>query len=305
MQIINRALQIIILSVKKLMDPYYQGFPEAISFGFMMSIIPLVILLSYALAVFKVPINVVFDIANEYLNSDAAKYLMNLLTNTVGNGGVTIALVIAILYGASKAHYSMACIANHMSHLTNGGSYIAERLRAILNTLITIVTVAIALILLVYGELIFNIVVHVIFSNAFVDGIGAAEVAGRIEEIMTSTVAKLLLWIRWPIMLCIFSLVLSLNFYVLPAKRARFRYSIPGGAFAGLGIIVVSKLFSFYTSSLATYNLIYGSAAALVALMFWFYLISWVMVLGLVLNEVLQELRGDRRDALSAVVRDE
>lgn len=302
MQIINRIVQVIILSVKKLMDPYYQGFPEAISFGFMMSIIPLVILLSYALAAFKVPIDMIFGIANEYMTSDAAKYLMNLLTNTVGTGGLTIALVLAVLYGASKAHYSMACVANYMSHLTNGGSFIAERLRAIFNTLITIVTVTISLILLVYGELIFKIVLHLIFSNAIIEGLGAAEVASGIENIMTSTVAKAVMWLRWPAMLCLFALVLSLNFYVLPAKRSKFRYSIPGGAFAGLGIIIVSKVFSFYTSNLSNYNLIYGSAAALVALMFWFYLISWVMVLGLVLNEVLQELRFNKSEVSSAIV---
>ena len=292
MQIINRAIQIVVLSVKQLKDPYYQGFVGQIAFGFMMSIIPLLILISFVLAVFEISIDTLYELAGEYLTSGAAEYMMGLVTNTGGTGGLTAVLIFVALYGASKAHYSLACIANHMATGEDNANIFIERLRAIWNTIITIVTVAVALVLLVYGEVVFNIVVHIIFSNSLVEGIGAAEVAQSIEAVMTSTVAKLLLWLRWPIMLCLFAVVFGLNFYVLPKKRTKFRYALPGGAFTGLGILVVSRLFALYANNITSYNLIYGSAAALVVMMVWFYLISWVMVLGLVLNEVLSELRG-------------
>jgi len=292
MQIINRAIQIVVLSVKQLKDPYYQGFVGQIAFGFMMSIIPLLILISFVLAVFEISIDTLYELAGEYLTSGAAEYMMGLVTNTGGTGGLTAVLIIVALYGASKAHYSLACIANHMATGEDNANIFIERLRAIWNTIITIVTVAVALVLLVYGEVVFNIVVHIIFSNSLVEGIGAAEVAQSIEAVMTSTVAKILLWLRWPIMLCLFAVVFGLNFYVLPKKRTKFRYALPGGAFTGLGILVVSRLFALYANNITSYNLIYGSAAALVVMMVWFYLISWVMVLGLVLNEVLSELRG-------------
>ena len=298
MQIINRAVQIVVLSIKQLKDPYYQGFVGQIAFGFMMSIIPLLILISYVLAVFEISTDTLYDLAGEYLTGGAAEYMMGLVTNTGGTGGLTVVLIIVALYGASKAHYSLACIANHMSTVGDNANMVLERIRAIWNTVITIVTIAAALVLLVYGEVIFNIVVHIIFSNSLVEGIGAAQIAQSIEEVMTSTVAKLLLWLRWPIMLCLFAIVFGFNFYVLPKKRTKFRYALPGGAFTGLGILIVSRLFSIYANSITSYNLIYGSAAALVVMMVWFYLISWVMVLGLVLNEVLSELRGTGKNAV-------
>jgi membrane protein len=64
------------------------------------------------------------------------------------------------------------------------------------------------------------------------------------------------------------------------AQADEWRWLTWGSALAAVGWIVVSILFSFYTSHFADYNKSYGSLGAIVAFMFWLWLATTVILLG-------------------------
>jgi membrane protein len=77
-----------------------------------------------------------------------------------------------------------------------------------------------------------------------------------------------------------FVLFLALYRWV-PNTRVSWRAAIWGAAFAALGWELITGAFSWYLSSgLARYQLVYGSLGAIVALMFWIYLSSWIALFG-------------------------
>ncbi|MEG2298399.1 MAG: YhjD/YihY/BrkB family envelope integrity protein, partial [Anaerovoracaceae bacterium] len=76
------------------------------------------------------------------------------------------------------------------------------------------------------------------------------------------------------------------NYYFLPINRVRFKDLIPGTIFASIGLLLVTLFYSLYMNNLANYNILYGSLASIIALMFWFYLLSWVLALGILFNKV-------------------
>jgi membrane protein len=59
-------------------------------------------------------------------------------------------------------------------------------------------------------------------------------------------------------------------------------------------ISVVTKIFTWYLGSgLSTYNLVYGSLGAIVALLFWIYLISLIIFSGAHLGAAISHVHRD------------
>ena len=65
---------------------------------------------------------------------------------------------------------------------------------------------------------------------------------------------------------------------------ARKRWVSWGAVLATLAWVVASLALSFYISNFADFNKTYGSLGAIIALMFWFWVSAYVVLLGAELN---------------------
>ncbi len=84
-------------------------------------------------------------------------------------------------------------------------------------------------------------------------------------------------------------LALSLLYRFGPSRhRARWRWITPGSVLATLLWLLVSVLFSLYVGDLASYDVTYGSLGAAIAVMMWFYVSVYVVLLGAELNAELE-----------------
>jgi membrane protein len=69
-------------------------------------------------------------------------------------------------------------------------------------------------------------------------------------------------------------------YYFAPNIKQPWRWITPGALFAAVGLIIVSKLFSYYLSVGPSYSATYGSLGAVIVLMLWLYLVGLVLILG-------------------------
>lgn len=272
---LKRILDMTALSIKEFRDPYYQGFAAQLAFYFMLSIIPIVLLLSQLLSFFSISMDYIYDYLNRYLVGGAADFLIDMLKSSP-TGSINIVLIVVALWAASKAQYALNRIANYMSNDAYGKGFLRERLRAIFNIVLTIITLSVALVVLVYGRPLLALALEMMFTRP------------ETKESITGA----LLMLRWPVMLILYFFMISFNYYVLPTRRVRYREVLPGSVFAAVGMLVTTSLFSLYTTKITSYNLLYGSLASLVALMVWLILLAWVLCIGLVFNKVLKETKG-------------
>lgn len=83
--------------------------------------------------------------------------------------------------------------------------------------------------------------------------------------------------------------------------RKRAPWLTPGAALAALLWAAASVAFSIYLANFGSYNRIYGSLGAGVALLMWFYLTAYAVLLGAALNQVLNIPRPLPRHAGAAV----
>nr|WP_236960772.1 YihY/virulence factor BrkB family protein [Methylobacterium durans] len=101
---------------------------------------------------------------------------------------------------------------------------------------------------------------------------------------------------RWPALLVIVSLGLSLIYRYGPSRReAKWRWVSWGSAAAALCWVCASVLFSWYVASFDSYNRVYGSLGAGVGFMTWIWLSVVIVLLGAELNAEME--RQTARDS--------
>ena len=99
-------------------------------------------------------------------------------------------------------------------------------------------------------------------------------------------------WIRWPIAVFLLLLVVAIVYWAAPNVKQPFRVITPGAIVAVTTWIAASLAFGFYVQNFASYSKTYGSMAAVVVLLLYFFLSGAVMLLGAEINAVLARERG-------------
>ncbi len=261
-----------IVGFQQIQDPYYHGFAAQISFYLMLSVVPILILIIQLLGLIGISMETALNVVEQYTGNRISNVLSIIFEfSSIGFGNI-IFLIIA-LWAGSRASFAISRIANYtMTEGKNTGkNYFIERARAIVTMLLTMISLVVAIVILCYGKIIL---------------IGALT-ALRIDD--TSFVDSFWLWLRWPLAFVLYFFIIGYNFYILPTVRKPFRTVIPGALFASIGMLIVSWAYTFYTSSLVNYDIMYGALSSVVALMIWFLLLSWVLILGLMCNKVVED----------------
>jgi membrane protein len=88
------------------------------------------------------------------------------------------------------------------------------------------------------------------------------------------------------------ALVFGFIYHYVTDVKVSWRTALPGAVVAG-GLFEAAKLgFVVYLNSFANYERIYGGAATVVVLMFWFYLVAIILVVGAEVSAELQRTRA-------------
>lgn len=268
---LDRVIKMVALGIKQFSDPYYQGFAAQISFYTMLSLVPTLIVLSQMLGIMDVSLEFLAKWIDLYVAPSMAGTVKQLIRYEPAITSNIIMVVMAI-WAASKAQFSLMRIANYTySDGRTTGKFFHERIRAMKTMAMMLFTIAFVIIMLIYGPSIFKLV----FGKTFV---------GSVLDILWK-------WFRWPVMALMYFLMVSYVYYVLPYEKLHFRELMPGSLFASIGMLVVTVCYSTYTSIAVGNDILYGSLSSIVALMMWFYFISWVLCLGILMNKVWKDTK--------------
>jgi membrane protein len=101
-------------------------------------------------------------------------------------------------------------------------------------------------------------------------------------------------WIRWPIVILILMLAVSLVYYAAPNLKQPFHFITVGAIVAVTVWIMASLAFGFYVQNFGNYNKTYGSMGAVVILLMYFFLSAAVMLFGAEINAARLRARGER-----------
>lgn len=253
---------------KSMSDPFFAGIAAELAFFFLLSIIPTVMLLGILSGFFSVSLNYIIEFVNIYTPKEFASLVKPYLEpSSVKN--LSIVFFVFTLWLASRGFFVVIRISNYAYGIKVEGRFnIAERFKAMKITLLFLFMIIFGLLIVIYGRLIGEFITRHSLSI-----LGSNIVIGNI-----------LYLIRWPIAFAIFYWIMIYIYSRAPNMDLSYKKVRPGALFSTAGILISSLVFSFYAANFANYDILYGSLASVISLLLWFYLIGFVIVLGIHIN---------------------
>lgn len=195
------------------------------------------------------------------------------IINQVYNQSRAIIPITAVtaLWSAGKGVMAMNKGLNCVYDTRETRSFVIMRIRASFYTIVFILAIVIGLILSVFGN---NLS---LFLNEHFP-ILRESVAIILES---RTVVSFGIWF-------FFSMII---YHFLPNRRCELRTHIPGALFTSAAWILISFGFSVYLTFFQGFSGLYGSMTAIILVMLWLYFCMYVMLLGGLLNHLLDEKR--------------
>ena len=90
---------------------------------------------------------------------------------------------------------------------------------------------------------------------------------------------------------------MNLLYYWIPNQKVEFTASLPAAFLASIAVDQATSVFTWYLSSgWARYNLVYGSLGAVIALMFWLYLLSIIVLFGAHLSSAIDSINNQKEN---------
>ena len=268
----QRILQMVILGVRQFRDPYYQGFAAQISFYLLLSLVPILMLLTQILGYFDLSLETVLGWLEEYTGSEITGMMSSLTEFSSAGAAVNIVFIVVALWASSRAMFAIMRISNYTftGGKSTGKGYFRERFRALWTMGIILITLVFSVLILAYGGLI---------VEAFM----------KILPLDGQYLLKLFTLLRWVPAAALYFLMVCFIYFVMPTEKIKFRKILPGGLFACIGMMLVTLLYSKYINNMANYDILYGTLSSIVAILFWFYFLAWVLCLGILINKVLDD----------------
>ncbi len=241
-----------------------QAFAASTAFFLILSLIPLLIMLSSLLPYTRLTEADLVRVLTE-ITPDFGDSVVTSLVNEAYGESVAVFSISALVTMWSGALGMMALIRglNIIYDVDEKRNYFYLRFIAVLYTLAMFVIMLIMLMIMVFGD----IVKHIL-ERAF-PGIWS--------------VAVFFMNFKFVLVIGIATFFFALIYTYVPSARIRFVYQLPGAVFSAVVWYAFSWVFSVYVD-LTSGNSVYGSLATPVFLMFWLYFCIYIFLIGAFLN---------------------
>ncbi len=211
------------------------------------------------------------------LPGDTQEILFDIISGIMENGNIALLSFGAVgaIWSSSKGILSIIKSVNRAYDLEEDRPFLKLRVLSVLFTIALYVVLIVAFSILIFGEVLFNLV------------------------FVSYTWPSLVIWkiLKFLIPLVFMALMLSLLYKFAPSIKkgieVKFSETIPGSIFASLGIVIFSALFAIYVNNFGNYSKAYGSIGGLIVLLIWLYAISIVIVLGAEVNATIISMRNE------------
>lgn len=261
----EKAREFILKIFKYLMRPEMRILPGQLAFFLVMTIIPMLALIVTIAAALSISVDTIRVAISQSIPEGLANILNGIITGDGINFNIIVFYFSAILL-ASNGTYSMINTSNEI-YKVKPKNVISRRVKAIVMIFIIMFLLIFLLAVPVFGGTISEIIIGVTGSRA-----------------LPLMIKKILTILKYPIMLIFLFVNIKLMYIIAPDEEIPSKTTNKGAAFTSIGWVLSTEIFSFYLERFARYDVFYGSISNILVLFLWIYLLSYIFVLGMVLN---------------------
>lgn len=250
---------------KVLKRPEMEILPGHLAFSFVLSLVPTLTILIYIATMLHFDLSFISDFMKNAFSEDFANLLLG--ANTVIKADLNFFITLIVGYVIASNGAASIITSSNMIYGIKNDSFIKRRIKAFMMILI--------IILLFVFLLIFNV-----FGDKIIEMFGLMDISKKMLVNITLIISVL----KGPISWFIIFLFIKIIFTLAPDKKIQAKEVNKGAIFTSVGFVLVTYVYSLYTTNFAKYDVFYGNLASIVVLMIWFYLLSYIVTIGLALN---------------------
>ena len=248
----------------------------ALAFYLLFMIFPFLIFISALLGLLDLNITGMMTVLSDFLPEEVVDLLRMYFTYVTDNPSpqlMVFGLVFSI-YFPMRATNSLMAAVRTAYHLGPPKGFITQWIKVLLYTVTLIVTIALTLSLMTFGERALWYAVEHFHLPEFL--------------------AKLWVTLRFPVAGAVSFLALFLLYALAQDTIQPLKNICPGVLFSLAAWMAFSWLYSYYVNHFSHYSVLYGSIGAVIVVLIWLNLSAFTLILGAEMNGVLISMRKDR-----------
>ncbi|MCM1262659.1 MAG: YihY/virulence factor BrkB family protein [Butyrivibrio sp.] len=177
-------------------------------------------------------------------------------------GTITI-FALVTLWSAAKAMLSLIQGLNEVNDIEEKRNYLLLRTIACFYTVIMLVAIILSVFVMVFG----NVIVDVVLKD--------------IPQL--HVIVQFIMHFRFIFSWLVLTLIFAVIYTFVPAVKLKFKRQLPGAVFSAVVWSIASYIFSVYVGSFNGFGT-YGSLTTVVILMFYFYMVMYILLIGAHIN---------------------
>ncbi len=278
----STLLDLIKLFIKEVQEDELTGIAKSMAFSFTLAIFPGIIFLFTLIP--YIPIDDLDVYILSYLESVLPRIIYQFTVGEIKDiislqrgSLLSLGFVIA-MYSSTSGVLSMMDGFNQCYRTAIKRSFIKTQLLAIAINLMLTVCLLASILILVVSKIVLNYLMGLNF-------------------IPVNTYYFIVV-LQFGAVFLFFYLSISAIYYFGPTVKKTWGFFSIGALFASLLSLLATFLIGIYFENFASYNKVYGSIGTIMALMFWLYIISFVILLGFELNVSYLKISSKIKDEL-------
>ena len=276
MKILKKAKEVLKRLWNILARPDMLVLPGQLAFFFLLATVPTITLIAYGASLFNVSFDFISNFLLKAFGNDIASLITPMLNDMQFSLEFLIPLFVAF-YAASGGASSIIVTSNQLLGFENS-SFLKRKIKGLVMTFILISLIVFLLLVPAFGDKFIELVRYVNMNQA-----------------VTNTIVFIINVSKGPISWFLIFFLIKIIYTIAPDKRVSSSYTTKGSLFTTAGFVIVTFLYSFYVNKVAHYDLLYGGLSHFVVLMIWFYLIAYIVTIGIAINA--EELESRKKMA--------
>lgn len=249
-----------ILSLKEL-----RILPAYLAYNFVLAVIPILTIIVIVAGFFSISMDSVINLLNDLLPSYASRIVVNAISGESFDFSVGILNIVTFVV-AVNGMYAIVSASNSLYKIENS-NMIKDRLKSLIILLI-IITLLLFLIIvpMLGGQILALLRDNNIFNNVIDDLLIIYKV------------------VKWPITFIIIFLNIKMIYQIAPSKDIKSDETTVGAFVTTTFWVIFTAFFGYYIKYFGRYDLIYGGLSSIIILLIWVYILSYILILGIVIN---------------------
>ena len=239
--------------------------PGQLAFFLILSVVPIITLVSYGASFLNLPINFISNFIEKAFNEEIAEMIVPMVSGVTLTKRFYITVLIGY-YFASNGAASIIVTSNTIYGIKNS-SFFARRLKSLVITFILVLLISFILIVPVFGNKVIEMIEYV-----------------NLNQNVTTNISLIINVLRGPIAWFIIFFFVKIIYTMAPDRRIPSSNVNKGAVFTSIFWVLATYLYTYYLANFAHYNIFYGGLSNVIILMLWVYLLAYIFTIGMALN---------------------